>query len=404
MLRNELGEQLEFSVEVSKAGANKTSVSTPKTNNTTTVDDKKQNKLKTRHQEIVSAHYQVNALRTSHVERYATATNCVLSYPSSSKTTSVPRKYPRDCAWFFKLREKPDSHGARSNLNFFECTSVVKIFHKDSTCTFTDEFFLSKTPGLVSVLANNNQAKTYPGIITNPTLIESIIAKNAYLVKNDLLTKCFDENELQNLKPCMHKDSFVRVLKYSEKKKSEYYLCVNNRLPCWVNDQLRHVVTNETVNRNYEELLKSKELINAKRVATVAQEKIIQNVCDYLDVDVRASEPACHTFTNVLKASTVPKKLGGGDRKKCATFAAGCVFTDDWTRGCVIKIEESSLKGFLHVNGPNNNTDVHGTGWYNDFGDTVPGCLYASKKKTLELLKTVGWDQSWGFRYLETVG
>ena len=93
-------------------------------------------------------------------------------------------------------------------------------------------------------------------------------------------------------------------------------------------------------------------------------------------------------------------QLPKNTKKKCASFVAGCIFSDDWKQGCVVKV--GSKLGFLHLWGPDNGKDEFGAGWHNKFGDTIPGCLYA-KKKSIELLKSVQYDANWGFRYFEVL-
>ena len=384
LLRNSLGEQLDFSV---KLGATDKKHQQPDTHvppaaEATGVQD--------RHIAVV----QPDKKRKAEIERFLSPNNYVLSYPTHADSNT--NKYPSDCAWFFRLQDKPDENGLRAN-NFYECTSIVKISHVDLTCAFTDEYFESKLVNLRNACARHDEfGKSYPGIICHDEHIEGIRQTSPYLVKNDLLLKRFDEESFRSLKPCLHEKGFVQILRHSNNNRQEYYILVKNRLPCFINDQLRLIVKNNALNQTFESFIHGDEFQQAKRVAIEAQEKILHLAAEHLAVNLDEKNKICHTLTNLLRETCLPKN----NKKKCATFVTGCSFTDDWNQGCIVHAGKNL--GFLHLYGPTNGTDEFGAGWHNKFGDTVPGCLYA-KKKTIELLKQVNWNSGWGFKYFEIV-
>ena len=381
LLRNSLGERLDFSVEL---GTGDTTHPDP----TTTQASSAVETIHDRHTAVV----QPEKKRKADVEKFLSPNNYVLSYPTHD--TVCFQKYPDDCAWFFRLQDKPDENGLRANT-FYECTSMAKISHVDSTCAFTDEYFQKKLADLRDACAGHDDfGKSYPGIICHDEHIEKIRQTSPFLVENDLLIKQFDEDALRALRPCLHETGYVQILKHCNKNRQEYYILVKNRLPCFINDQIRLIVKNNALNQTFESFIKSEEFQQAKRVAITAQEKLFDLAAEHFTVLLDEKENFCHTLTNLLRETTLPKN----NKKKCATFASGCFFSDDWKQGSIVRVGNDL--GFLHLSGPDNGTDEFGAGWHNKFGDTVPGCLYA-KKKTIDLLKQVNWNPEWGLKFFE---
>jgi hypothetical protein len=386
LLKDSEGRTVEYSVDVLTTEEAKEAISTP----TSTAISPTEITPHDRHFVLAN---DLQKERKHSIEKYLSPTTYVMSFPSRPSYSTT--FFPTDCAWFFNLQDKPDRHSLRCNLSYAECTTVAKIFHHREDLAFTDDFFRDKIGNLWEVCKGDDQrGSTYPGIIHNPEHLKAL-EKLPYLLEDDILLKTFSEHELLTLRASLQPGSRVEVCKAKHKSNVNYYILVHNTLPCWISDQINKVMHYNATDQCYKEWACTAELNAAKRISKKMQEDIVQKAVEYLGVASCAKDDFCHTFTNILKESHVPRNI----KKKCATFANGCVFSDDWEKGCLVKISSDWQKGVLHLKGPDNGTRM-GTGWQNKYGNLIPGCLYASKK-SFELLKTVQWDPAWGFQFLE---
>lgn len=386
LLRDDAGAPLEYSVQISEKAP-------VQTENSTVPMKPTESKSESRERHFTVACDKLPEERKENVEMYLSDSNYVLSFPTS--TDNRYSKYPNDCAWFFHAVAKPDKMGIRCNLNYATCTTIARITHMNEAFAFTDDYFKNKKNTLRETCKGDDTfGKSYPGLIHDEAHLVGL-RRITCLLPNDILLKTFKTELLETFDATLHKDGDIHVLK-TTKGQNEYYVLVHNLLPCWLSDQLRQIIDNNVLGQNYKEWANSREVLCAKVIAKKAQEKIVRRVVDYLGVAVCDEKDFCHTFTNVIHESFVPKH----SKKKCVTFCSGCAFTDDWTQGCLVKLGKCWKKGILHISGPENGTDSFGTGWQNKMGNVLPGCLYTNKK-TIDPLKEVDWDPQWGFRHLE---
>jgi hypothetical protein len=246
--------------------------------------------------------------RKQNIEKFLiTKALYVLSFPT--QTTHSPKIFPTDCAWFFNLQDKPDEYTLRCNLNYAECTTVAKIFHITQDLAFTDNFFLKKIPELWSECKGGDEPGiTYPGIIHDEKHLNAI-NELPYLLEDDILLKTFSKQELSEFRAILQPGSQIFVCKAKSKTKqdvTEYFIVLHNTLPCWISDQINHIMRSNILEHSYEKWVNSKELTSARRISKRMQEKIIKRASEYLQVDTCDENDFCHTFTNVLKESFVP--------------------------------------------------------------------------------------------------
>jgi hypothetical protein len=399
-LKDSDGRTLEYNVSVLTLDGVEESKKTENVSEQKAAPDTLVNPDITRERHFIISNDKLHKERKRSVEEFLSPTTYVLSFPSCLPDHAAVTKFPTDCGWFFKLQDQPDTNGMRCNLNYAECTSVARISHHREELAFTDDFFKCKLAGLWEACkGGDQQGISYPGVIHNKEHLTALELL-PYALENDVLLKMFSTQEMDSLDASLNSggDSRALVYKSTHKAGTHYYIVVHNRLPCWISDQINKIVEFNALSYTYEDWARSEELAAAKLISKTAQEKILRRAADYLGVAICDEAEVCHTFTNVLKEGHVPKS----SKKKCVSFASGCVFSDDWDRGCIVKVSSDWRKGLLHLKGPENGT-LMGAAWQNRFGNLVPGCLHATKK-TLDLLKNVQWDPSWGFQYLEMIG
>ena len=84
---------------------------------------------------------------------------------------------------------------------------------------------------------------------------------------------------------------------------------MHNTLPCWISDQINKVMHYNATDQCYKEWACTAELNAAKRISKKMQEDIVQKAVEYLGVASCAKDDFCHTFTNILKESHVPRNI-----------------------------------------------------------------------------------------------